>query len=445
MYQCPNCGGGLRFDIPTQTLMCDHCQNTLQPSSLEETTKTEEEQIYQVTKFSCPQCGAEIVSADDTAAAFCSFCGSSVILESRLSEEQKPDGIIPFKISKADCIKSYMQWMKKNPYAPKELKDERFIEGFRGIYMPYWVYGTKHNGDFTLSATTQTRRGDYDITRHYHLKGHIDASYDGITHDASSAFSDDISEAAAPYHIQSMEPFHSSYLSGFYADIADTNSEQYEAETMKLANDYSYNEITSLPAFLPYHINKPGGTAHMFHPSKIPTRYALFPVWFMSYRKNDRVSYVTINGQTGKISADAPVDIKKYFLGSALLTIPVFFLFNFFMSLTAKTALGSCMVIALLALIFSLMEKSKIRSKEAIEGKSKKGKAKGSFIGAAIALIICAGIFLINPINDYHFYVGAVLAIITTFFTLIGNIRDYNFLATRKLPQFARTGGDDFV
>ena len=25
MYECPNCGGNLRFDIPTQSLFCDYC------------------------------------------------------------------------------------------------------------------------------------------------------------------------------------------------------------------------------------------------------------------------------------------------------------------------------------------------------------------------------------------------------------------------------------
>ena len=30
--------------------------------------------------------------------------------------------------------------LKKAIFAPKELKDPKFIDGFRGIYMPYWTY-----------------------------------------------------------------------------------------------------------------------------------------------------------------------------------------------------------------------------------------------------------------------------------------------------------------
>ena len=44
---------------------------------------------------------------------------------------------------------------------------------------------------------------------------------------------------------------------------------------------------------------------------------ALFPVWFLTWRKNDRVAFLVMNGETGKISADLPVDIRRFLLGSA--------------------------------------------------------------------------------------------------------------------------------
>ena len=47
------------------------------------------------------------------------------------------------------------------------------------------------------------------------------------------------------------------------------------------------------------------------------TRSAMFPVWFMSYRNKDRVAYATVNGQTGKVSADIPMSVPKYFVCAA--------------------------------------------------------------------------------------------------------------------------------
>ena len=85
MYQCPTCGGGVRFDIASQKLRCDHCQYTYEPESFSTHGAAEEENEFSTTRFLCPQCGAEIIGDDNTAAAFCSFCGASTILESRIS------------------------------------------------------------------------------------------------------------------------------------------------------------------------------------------------------------------------------------------------------------------------------------------------------------------------------------------------------------------------
>ena len=36
MYDCPNCGGNLRFDISLQKLHCDYCGTDLDPYSYDE-------------------------------------------------------------------------------------------------------------------------------------------------------------------------------------------------------------------------------------------------------------------------------------------------------------------------------------------------------------------------------------------------------------------------
>lgn len=58
----------------------------------------------------CPNCGGEILSTDNTAANFCSFCGASTILTSRVSKQQRPGYIIPFSKTKEDCKQAYKKW-----------------------------------------------------------------------------------------------------------------------------------------------------------------------------------------------------------------------------------------------------------------------------------------------------------------------------------------------
>ena len=38
MYECPNCGGNLKFSIEDQLMKCDYCQTTFDPYSLKKET-----------------------------------------------------------------------------------------------------------------------------------------------------------------------------------------------------------------------------------------------------------------------------------------------------------------------------------------------------------------------------------------------------------------------
>ena len=207
MLSCPNCGGNLKFDIPSQQLSCEHCHTLFDPYDFDGKTSDAEESKtfdgdYEVTIFTCPQCGGEILSTDNAAAGFCSFCGASTILYSRISHEKRPNYIIPFQKTKEQCKEAYARRMKHSIFAPKELRDPSYIDSFRGIYMPYWAFYISQKGSLSLDGKKTSRRGDYIITDHYALTGDLDAYYKGLSYDASSSFDDNISEELAPYNLK---------------------------------------------------------------------------------------------------------------------------------------------------------------------------------------------------------------------------------------------------
>ena len=134
MYECPNCGSNLKFDIAAQQMLCSHCSTAVDPYSIQKEHDAEESNEYDVTVFRCTQCGAELLSEDTTAATFCSFCGSTAVLDSRIGKGRRPAHIIPFLKTKEDCKAAYASMMRRAVFAPKELKDQEYIEKFRGIY-----------------------------------------------------------------------------------------------------------------------------------------------------------------------------------------------------------------------------------------------------------------------------------------------------------------------
>ncbi|MDD6504698.1 MAG: hypothetical protein PUF45_04610 [Lachnospiraceae bacterium] len=367
MIQCPSCGENLKFDIASQMMACEACHNQYDPYSFDSKTsdgiegKDFDENDYEVTVFTCPQCGGEILSTDNAAAGFCSFCGASTILYTRISKEHRPNYIIPFKKTKEDCKRAYSSMMKKAIFAPKELKDPAKIDSFRGIYMPYWAFYMTQKGHVSLKGTKSHRKGDYIYTDHFNLHGDLDAYYKGLSYDASSSFADSISQAIAPYDVKGMKAFTPAYLSGFYADTPDVGSFAYQPEAEQFAYDESIKKIRQ--TFSGYTIDS-STTPSSLHTKVENVDQAMFPVWFMSYRNKDRVAYATVNGQTGKVVSDLPVDIKKYMLGSLLLAIPIFLLLCLSFTATPRVLLTLCALIAVVASVISTVELGRIVRQE---------------------------------------------------------------------------------
>ena len=96
MYSCPGCGSQMLFDIAGQQLKCGRCDRTM---SIEEADRKEARQAggsFAVDLLTCPTCGAEIRAMNTAAASFCSYCGSSVMLEKQDAEFDPPETLIPF-------------------------------------------------------------------------------------------------------------------------------------------------------------------------------------------------------------------------------------------------------------------------------------------------------------------------------------------------------------
>lgn len=399
MYQCPNCAGNLKFDIPRQMLYCEHCDTTVDPydfykeKDAEETVVSaagidaaspegKETKEYEVTVFTCPECGGQIISEDTTAATFCSFCGASTVLDSRISRERRPHYIIPFQKTKKDCKDAYAKMMRRAIFAPDALKEREQIRKFRGIYMPYWVYSFEKQGDTSFYGSRTHRRGDYLITKHYQIDCRIEEEYAGIAYDASASFSDNLSGAIAPFDLKQGKPFSPAFLSGFYADTNDVDKGVYKADAEDIVVKDTGRRMIKDSVCRRYGVKEDYSLANAVRPSKSSAKLAMLPVWFLSYRNGDRVAYAVVNGQTGKAAADLPVDVKKYLTGSLLAAIPLFILLNLFFTITPTKILLIAILLAFLCTLISNVQMSDIIARR--DGEDDKGLASVQPLGPDI-------------------------------------------------------------
>ena len=389
MYECPNCGGDLRFDIPSQKLRCEHCDTILDPYSVVVEEDAKEHQIdvpedftaeeykadensakrsMKMTIFTCKSCGAEISSTNLSAAGFCSYCGQPAVFSSRVSNERRPEKIIPFKIDKASCKEMFVNRMKGALYAPKELTDPEALSGFVGIYMPYWVYDFSVGPKAQVPVSKSRTEGRYEITDKYNLTMDMDGQFKGIAFDASSSFNDHIAEVIAPYDAKDMIEFTPSFLCGFYADIPDVPSDTYKDDAEVHVLKHTFNAIDKeckKKGFdrdkLSSGVSTAEGIVNLKYEGE---KEAMLPVWFLTYRKNDRVCYSVMNGVTGKLSADIPVDFRKFYITSFILAIPIFIMLNLQFTIQPRSVLIFSIMMALVTAILYMREIDKIEKRE---------------------------------------------------------------------------------
>lgn len=361
MFECPNCAHNIKFDIPSQQMKCEACESMFDPYAIQREVDAESSEFYEANVFTCPQCGGQIISDDTEAATFCLFCGNSTMLTERISKEKRPAYIIPFQKTKEDCKKAYKKKMRKAFFVPKDYKNRGFIDGFKGVYMPYWSYCFSKEGEISMKGRTSKREGDYLISNQYNLTGNLSMEFNGDSYDGATYFYDDISVGLAPYEFEGRREFAPSFMSGFYADCADVNQDLYFKDAKEYARKHIVKKIKKVDAFKKYDL--PLSENFPFEVESQADR-TLYPVWFMSYRIKDRISYAMVNGQTGKVVADLPMDKKKFLFSSFLLAIPIFALLNMLFIFNTKELLGLGLLMLFMSLLVYGSELSAVYEKE---------------------------------------------------------------------------------
>ena len=371
MYGCPGCGSMMVFDIKEQKLKCGRCDRT---ESIEEADQREYRKAgssFSVDVLTCPTCGAEIRAMNAAQAAFCNYCGSSVMLEQRTADMEAPETVAPFRVTREECFAKYREMVKKSLCADRRLKKDVTAESFRGIYVPQYIYSAAVKGEAVLEGH-ETKGND---TYYYNTTVQLDHEFDNILHDASREMPDAMSEKIARVGPNEFKPFSPAYLSGFYADIPDTEESAYipyaKAEAVRLGlkdvmedleGGYTYSSADTEKKLLKMTKAKCTGRT-------------LVPVWFMSIRSRGRLLYAIQNGVTGDMVADMPMDIPRFGLIALILAIPLFLFLNNFLNLTLRPemVLIAAMLLALGAQWFVNRRRQNIADRMASE-EAKDGK-----------------------------------------------------------------------
>jgi len=336
-YKCPCCGGAIEFDSTSQNMVCPYCDTQFDVETLvsfdeelkgdtgesmdwnsEAGAQWSQDEVENLRSYVCNSCGGEIVGDAHTAATSCPFCGNPVLIPSQFSGTLRPDLVIPFQLDKEAAKAALRNHYKGKPLLPKVFKDENHIDEIKGIYVPFWIFDTDAKASIRYKATRIRTWSDanyyYTETRYFAVRRGGSLGFEYVPVDGSSKMEDALMESIEPFDPSKAVPFHTGYLSGYLADKYDVDSQQSaeraNARIRQSTADAFARTVQGYTTVIPEatSIVLDNGTA----------RYALYPVWMLNTTWNGKKYTFAVNGQTGKMAGDLPMDkgaFKKWFFG----------------------------------------------------------------------------------------------------------------------------------
>lgn len=322
-YLCPNCAAALAFDPEKGRFACEFCLSDFSEEELSQTDAKEKAEQAQaqaqdfcehMNLYLCPSCGAEVVADENTAADFCCYCHTPVILEGKLAGQMKPDKMVAFKIDRQAAKDMFRAWAKKKIFAPKHFSDPAQIEKMQGVYYPFWVTDADTEASIDAHATRvrSYRSGDTQITETSHFRIHRagDIHFEDITSAAIREENKKMLEGILPYPSQELVPFSAPYLSGFLAKKRDIERKELTDEVRGRMNGYARTLLrNTISGYSTVSVTDSDMRIYNSH-----WEYALMPLWMLVYRGKKRNYTYALNGSTGKVYGEIPVSLPRLLL-----------------------------------------------------------------------------------------------------------------------------------
>ncbi len=371
-FKCPGCGAKLNFSGKTGEMTCEYCGASFDMEQVKAAEEAEKEnnagsslswehieqgaitdESGKIVAYTCPSCNAQMMATDLTAATECPYCGNQAIVKKSFEGAYKPDLVVPFAVDKNAAKSKMREFIKGKKLLPDNFAKGDRISKITGIYVPFWLFSCHADGYVNFDAYKEKRWSDakYDYVKkdYYSLKRSGEMDFVRIPVDAASQIDDATMDSLEPFDTSKAVPYDAAYFSGYLADKYDVTSKDSEPRANTRVTSTFENKMRD--AVKGYDgvtmkgesVNISGGKAE----------YAMLPVWMMSGRFEGKTYQFAVNGQTGKMVGELPVDNGKYWkqviLGSLVSSVAVYLIALVFGLLEGSGGVGAfiCLVVGI--------------------------------------------------------------------------------------------------
>lgn len=291
---CKNCGAPAEYDIPTKTYCCAYCGET---SGLREVKEGFEnwrrlrKQNHEVLRTeeelcTCTGCGARVLFPAGEASETCTFCSGKLVRQEFEEQEQFPEMIIPFSLTKKAATKCLQDWVEANKDTPEAAKLKPKIRRLGGWYLPY-----------------QLVRGPVDVqvrriatVRPYTCDGFLE----GTAVSTSEQLNNLVMNGAEPFDWSELVPFEHGYIAGHKVKLNDLSEADTEARVM------AETEADYLPSV--EKVMQTRGLELNMESGDLMNLPVLLPFYLV---QADNLLAV-VNGQTGRVSVTIGREVQRH-------------------------------------------------------------------------------------------------------------------------------------
>ena len=332
--KCPGCGGPMMYAPKTQNLQCAYCGVTkplsVKPAEIqendyvvwaqkseEEKAQAEQEQTMVAQQVKCAQCGATIQLDAAKQSTNCPYCGTPLMLENaQVKRFWQPEYLLPFAIDKKDCNGLFSKWLSGKWFFPSKYKKETLIgEKFQGIYYPYWTYDahtvTSYIGKrgTDRSVTEKDGKGNTitkTVTEWRRTSGTVVRDFDDIIVVASKDLPEDIVKEHRSWPLKDLVQYSPEFTAGFTTDVytidftdgvQTAKAEMEEAIESDIRKDIGGDRQQIDNMDVTY--------------SNLMFKLILLPLWIGLFKIDGKTYQFIINGRTGEVHGDYPLDKLK--------------------------------------------------------------------------------------------------------------------------------------
>ncbi len=330
-YVCPKCGGALVFAVHGQNMICSSCQTVQEIAKVKSADRSEQlmdpalmgEQAHRWAKnwqqVTCGQCGSVILRSQAQQADRCPYCASNRLVVSQDQAELIPPQVIaPMAVEEKTAVKLAREWLGKGILAPEGLAKQAERLRLAPAYYPFWTF----DGTVLIPWRCEVNEGTSRNPRWVARSGEEFEMFDDVLMPAVKAMSYKEMAAVEPFKLKELLAFSPEFLAGWTALMYDIPmaeaSLKAREKVVKQIRQTLYSRIA--PGQEKRSVDNGAGRW-----SDMTYKQALLPLWVGVYAYKGKAYRLLVNGQTGKVGGEKPVDRVNLILMIALAVVVLIF------------------------------------------------------------------------------------------------------------------------